>query len=171
MTDEAPTLYCVNHPTVETQLRCNNCENPICPRCAVLTPTGYRCRDCVRGQQKVFNTAQWWDYPIAFTIAASLSLGGSFLAGVLGFFVIFLAPLAGMGIAEVVRFAVRRRRSPQLFLVAAAGAALGALPLLLVTIIAALGSRGGLFGILWLGLYTFTVTSTVYYRLRGIKIR
>lgn len=171
MTDEAPTLYCVNHPTVETQLRCNNCEKPICPKCAVLTPTGYRCRDCVRGQQKVFNTAQWWDYPIAFSLAATLSLGGSFLAGVLGFFVIFLAPLAGMGIAEVVRFAVRRRRSPQLFLIAAAGAALGALPLLLMTIIGALGSRGGLFGILWLGLYTFTVTSTVYYRLRGIKIR
>ena len=86
MTDTPPTLYCVNHPTVETNLRCNNCEKPICPKCAVLTPTGYRCKECVRSQQKVFNTATWFDYPLSFIIAAVLSYIGSFAVSFVSFF-------------------------------------------------------------------------------------
>ena len=45
-------MYCYNHPQRETVLRCNRCERPMCTSCAVLTPTGYRCKECVRGQQK-----------------------------------------------------------------------------------------------------------------------
>ena len=40
--DDEP-IFCVNHPRVETGLRCNRCDNPICVRCAKLTPVGYRC--------------------------------------------------------------------------------------------------------------------------------
>src|SRR5512140_2061741 len=93
-------LHCVNHPNVETSLRCNRCERPICTRCAVLTPTGYRCKECVRGQQKIFETAQVIDYPLAFVIAMALGYVGSLVASVLGFFTIFIAPIAGMVIAE-----------------------------------------------------------------------
>lgn len=174
MTDTLPTLYCANHPTIETSLRCNNCEKPICPKCAVLTETGYRCKECVRGQQKIFNTSQWYDYPVAFVIAGLLSFAGSFLATFMGFFIIFLAPIIGVATAEAVRFAIRRRRSPQVFLLAAIGAALGSLPLLLILLVQLLLSgfpAFGLLGLLWRGLYAFTVTSTVYYRLRGINIR
>ncbi len=46
--------YCANHPGVETSLRCNKCGKPICAKCAVRTPTGYRCKECVRGQLKDF---------------------------------------------------------------------------------------------------------------------
>jgi hypothetical protein len=171
MTDAPTPIYCANHPTVETQLRCNNCNKPICPKCARLTPTGYRCRECVRGQQKTFETTQWYDYPLAFIIAGILSLLGSFLATLLGFFVIFLAPVAGMAIAEVVRFVTGRRRSPRLFLIAAVGAALGCLPVLALALFSSFAGRGGLIGLLWIGVYVFTVTSTVYYRLRGITMR
>jgi hypothetical protein len=73
MTVEAPKMYCANHPNVETSLRCNKCEKPICARCAILTPTGYRCKECVRGQQKVFETAKWLDYPLIFMIVAILA--------------------------------------------------------------------------------------------------
>ncbi len=62
-------LYCVNHPDRETYLRCNRCDRPICSECAVLTPTGYRCKDCVRGQQRIFETAQSVDYFLAAGIA------------------------------------------------------------------------------------------------------
>ena len=57
--DRSPTapIYCANHPAVETTLRCNRCGKPICAECAVRTPTGYRCKECVRGQQKIFDTA------------------------------------------------------------------------------------------------------------------
>ena len=85
--NETSTLYCVNHPNTETNLRCNRCEKLICTKCAVHTPTGYRCRECVRNQQKVFETALWYDYPLGFILAGLLSYIGSLIAPRLGFFV------------------------------------------------------------------------------------
>lgn len=166
-------LYCYNHPDHETSLRCNRCNRPICTQCAVLTPIGYRCKECVRGQQKVFETAQNLDYPVAFIIAGILSFLGSLIASVMGFFTIFLAPIAGVVVAEAVRLAIRRRRSKRLFQLATLGAALGSLPPLLITLAGLLsgGFRGGsLLSLLWHGVYTFLVISTVYYRLSGIQI-
>ena len=100
MTDEPALLYCANHPKVQTSLRCNSCEKPICPKCAVLTPTGYRCRECVRGRQKVFETAQWWDYPLTFIAAGGISLLGSLVTSRLGFLTLFVAPIIGIIIAD-----------------------------------------------------------------------
>lgn len=178
MTSEPIELYCENHPNIETTLRCNRCEKPICVQCAVLTPTGYRCRECVRGQQKIFETATWYDYPVAIILAAGLSFFGSRLALFMGFFTIFVAPIAGIVIAEAIRLAVRRRRSRKLFQLSTIATALGGLPLalssLIVTIVVI--SEGGgvgfgiLFRLLWQGVYLFIVTSTVYYRLGGIRI-
>src|SRR4030067_155429 len=96
MSLQPPTLYCVNHPDVETTLRCNRCEKPICAKCAILTPTGYRCKDCVRNQQKSFETAEWYDYLMTFVVEISLSYVGSGLFRFLGFFTLFVAPIAGV---------------------------------------------------------------------------
>lgn len=176
MTDPSPVIYCANHPNTETTLRCNRCEKPICPKCVVSTPTGYRCKDCVRGQQKAYETAQWYDYLTAFLVACVLSYIGSRIVPVIGFFTIFLAPIAGMLIAEVVRFIVQRRRSKRLFRMTAAAAALGSLPVLLTILVTTIPFlfQGGIYfllGIVWQGLYTFTVTSAVYYRIAGIQLR
>lgn len=166
-------LYCYAHPDRETMLRCNRCDRPICAQCAVLTPTGYRCKECVRGQLKVFDTAQWWDYPLAFGLAGVLSFLGSWIAQFLGWFVIFVAPIIGVIIAEAVRWVIHRRRSRLLFQMAVAGVVLGALPLLLLKVLTLLlaGSGAfGLLGLLWPAIYTFLVSSTAYYRLSGIRI-
>ena len=174
MTEETtPTLYCYVHPNRETLLRCNRCERPICSQCAVLTPTGYRCKNCVHGQQKVFDTAQSTDYIAAAGIALVLSFLGSLIAGVLGFFAIFIAPIAGVIIAEAVRWAVHRRRSRLLFQIAGGAAALGSLPLLVLALLPLLfgGGIGGLLGLIYHGLYTVLVTTSVYYRLGGVEIR
>ena len=81
MSDIPPTtLYCANHPTRETSLRCNKCNKPICVQCAVLTPIGYRCKECVRGQQRVFETATWIDFPVSVIIAIVLAFIGSVVA-------------------------------------------------------------------------------------------
>ena len=89
------TLVCANHPQVATSLRCNKCGKPICARCAMRTPVGYRCKDCVRGQQQIFETAFWYDYVLAAVIAAPLAAIAGVLVMSLGFFVFFLAPVAG----------------------------------------------------------------------------
>mgnify|MGYP000929370939 CR=1 FL=1 len=174
MSNQLPPFYCYNHPNRETSLRCNRCERPICSECAILTPTGYRCKECVRSQQKIFETAKWIDYPLAFVIAAALSFAGSLLASLLGFFTIFIAPVAGVVIAEAVRLATGRRRSKRLYQVTTAGAIIGALPQLLLPLLALLfrGSLGGaLFPILWQGIYLFVMVPAMYYRLSGIQIR
>lgn len=175
MSETPADLYCANHPNVPTQLRCNRCSKPICVKCAVSTPTGYRCRECVRGQQKVFETTLWYDHVIAFAISAILSLIGSRIIPLLGFFTIFLAPIAGVIIAEAVRTAVRKRRSRLLYQITALGTALGALPFILLQLVVtvSLFSRGGGgFGlsIIWQVVYVFIVTSTVYYRISGIRM-
>ena len=163
MTD---SLYCANHPQTDTMLRCNRCEKPICSKCAVLTDTGYRCKECVRGQQKVFETAEAIDYPIAFIIAVVLSYIGSLIAPKMHFFVIILAPISGTIVAEAVRFSVRKRRANNLFIIAAAGALIGSMPSLLGQIL-----QVNLISILWHGIYSFTVTTAVYYRLKGMVFR
>jgi hypothetical protein len=167
MTTETATIYCANHTDVETSLRCNRCEKPICTKCAVLTPTGYRCKECVRSQQKTFDTAEWYDYIIAIPVAIILAFIGSRISSYIGFFTIFIAPIAGMIIAEAIRVVIRKRRSNKLFFAAAAAAAVGSL----IPIILNLSSGFMvLFPLIWQGAYAFLVTSTVYYRLRGIRM-
>lgn len=165
MVDSSEKMYCANHPDVETSLRCNKCEKPICAKCAVLTPTGYRCKECIRGQQKVFETAEWLDYPLIFIFVTVLAYLGSLIAIRLGFFIILLAPIAGGVIAEVARFVTRHRRSKRLYLLAAIGAVLGCLPLGLQFIF-----QFSLFGLIWHLVYTVLMTSAMYTRLAGIKI-
>jgi hypothetical protein len=67
-------LYCANHPEVETYLRCNKCNKPICLKCAELTEVGYRCKECIREQQNVFYTAVTGDNGKAFAVAAVITL-------------------------------------------------------------------------------------------------
>lgn len=166
------TLYCYVHPTRETALRCNNCERPICAACAVRTPTGYRCKECVRERQKTFNTSEWYDYILGFIVAAFLSgIGASLvtLVGSIGFIGWFLiaagAPTAGVMISEGVRLVTKRRRSRTLYITVAIAVVLGALPVILVQLIG-----GNVFGIIFQVVYLVIVTPVVYTRLSGIQL-
>ena len=166
------TLFCYVHPTRETSLRCNNCERPICASCAVRTPTGYRCKECVRNRQKMFDTSEWYDFVVGFLIAAVLSGIAAFLVtliGGIGFFGYFLiaagAPTAGVIISEAVRAATRKRRSRPLFITVAVAVVLGAVPVILFQVLTM-----NLFGLLFQAIYLFIVTPLVYTRLSGIQL-
>ena len=168
----AETLFCYVHPTRETSLRCNNCERPICAVCAVRTPTGYRCRECVRERQKTFDTSEWYDYILGFVIAGGLSAVAAFLVSLIGGFGIFGwfliaagAPTAAVAIAEGVRLATRRRRSRPLFITVAVSVVLGAVPVILFQIF-----TFNIFGILFQVIYLLIATPVVYTRLSGIQL-
>ena len=165
-------LYCYVHPNRETALRCNNCNRPICASCAVRTPTGYRCKECVRERQKTFDTSEWYDYVTGFLVAAVLSGIGAFLVtliGSIGFFGWFLiaagAPTAGVIIAEGVRAVTRRRRSRALFITIAVGVVLGAIPVILFQLL-----TFQVFNILFEVIYLVIATPVVYTRLSGIQL-
>ena len=166
------TLYCYIHPSRETALRCNNCERPICASCAVRTPTGYRCRECVRERQKTFNTSEWYDYVLGFVVASILSGVASFLVtliggiGIFGWFIIAAgAPTAAVIIAEGVRLVTRRRRSRALFVTVGVAMVLGALPVILFQLL-----RFDLFGIIFQIVYLVIAVPTAYARLSGIQL-
>ena len=169
---EATATYCAKHPSRETSLRCNRCGKLICSQCALRTPTGYRCEECVKGQQKTFVTAQLQDYPLAFIVGGLLSYLGGLLAVRISFFVLFLAPIAGGLIAEVIRRVIGKRRAPNLFKVAAAGVALGAAPFLLRPLLFLLAGSGmgAFFVLLWPAVYLLMVTSAVYMNLSGMRL-
>jgi hypothetical protein len=137
MSDDEVT-YCSFHPNVETRLRCSKCGIPICPKCAVQTPVGFRCPQCVRSQQAIFYTATPLDYGIAVAVGLIASTIAAFLMGRLGIFLaLILGPVAGGAIAEVVRWATGRRRGRWMWLVVSGCIAVGALvaafsPLLLL---------------------------------------
>jgi len=172
MTEETTTLYCYVHPNRETGLRCKNCERPICASCAVRTPTGYSCKECIRSHQKKFDTAEWYDYLIGFSASAGLSLVTSmilvFISTFVGFWMWFIsfaiAGAAGTLIANITQTALRKHRSKQLFWLTAAGVVMGALPVILFLLF-----TGNLFSIIWQGLYLFIATPTVYARISGFQ--
>ena len=173
--DPAQPMVCYAHPQRETLLRCNRCERPMCTACAVRTPTGYRCKECVKGQQKVFETAQWWDYPLAALVGGVLAFLGSLLIGRIGFFTLFLAPFAGMVIAEAVRWVLRKRRSRWIPLITAVATLVGGLfpsilNILLVLIVAPQAGLGSLLGLFWPAIYAVVAAATAYYRLKGIRV-
>ena len=166
------TLFCYNHPTRETSLRCNNCSRPICASCAVRTPTGYRCKNCVRERQKSFETSEWYDYVLGGVIAAFLSGIASGLVtaiGGIGFFGWFLiaagAPTAGVVIAEAVRAVTKKRRSRSLFITVAVGVVVGAIPVILFELF-----FFDLFGVIFQIVYLVIATPVVYTRLSGIQL-
>jgi hypothetical protein len=173
MIDPSAPVFCANHPGVETTLRCNKCGKPICARCAIRTPTGYRCKECVRGQQRVFVTAVWYDYLLGFGTAGVLGLIASFLASLIGslsfigwILIVVGSPTAGIVIAEGVRLVTRRHRSRALFITVIAAVILSALPVVIFHVI-----RLDLFTLLFQGIYLFIASPVVYTRLSGIQLR
>lgn len=169
---ELTVQYCYNHPTRETTLRCKRCERYICMSCAVGTPTGYICKECMRERQKTFDTAVWYDFVLGFAAAGLISGAASFLVsliGGIGFFgwlLVFLGSSAAGGIiAEAVRAITRKRRSRPLFMTAAAGVVFGALPMLLLQLLS-----GNIFGLIFQAIYLFIAAPMVFARLSGIQL-
>lgn len=124
-----PEQFCANHPWRKTVLRCNRCGKAVCQACIVLTPVGYRCKQCIQEQQKVYENIKWLDYVITILISA-------FITGSLGLFMstpsvcsvcIFLSPVVGVIIAEITSRIFHNRRGRYLRWAAAGGVVLGGL--------------------------------------------
>ncbi len=166
------TTTCYAHPGRETSLRCKRCDRYICMSCAVSTPTGYICKDCMRERQKSFDTAVWHDFVLGFAIAGLISGVASFLVtliggfGFFGWLLVFAGSSAAGGIiAEAVRAVTRKRRSRSLFMTVAGGVIFGALPMLLMQLLG-----GNIFGLIFQAIYLVVAVPLVYARLSGIQL-
>lgn len=167
---EGEKSFCYKHPDRETYLRCNRCDKLICSECAVLTPTGYRCKECVRGQQKIFDTAKTRDYVFGIIVAVILGYIGGVISRFLGFFIIFVAPLMGIFIAEAIRRVIQKRRSMNLYRAVTGAAVFGAILSALPTLLSLLYGNFNLLSLIWIGVYLLLMTGSLYSRLSGIQI-
>jgi len=121
----------------------------MCTRCAVRTPVGYRCKECVREQQNTFFTAQVIDYLIAAGVSLVMSFFAAFILANIGWFFIafFIAPAAGGLIGRVVLRLTGKRRGRYTGAVVGTCVVLGALPLLPLNLLS-------------VGIYLFMATGT-----------
>ena len=108
----------------------------ICPKCAIQTPVGFRCKECVRGLQAKYYNAESKDNLIAFAISLGISTiatpFASYFLGFLGFFYgLILAAMFGSGaggaLSQIIRKAINRRRGQYVGLSAIVGLILGVL--------------------------------------------
>lgn len=119
--------YCAVHPDRETALRCNKCGRLMCAECAVLTPVGYRCRECVRQHEDKFFNANQYDYLIVFAVSAVLAAIGGAIIKVVGFLllIIIIGVPVGGAISEAALRMTQRRRGRYSGHIAAAGVVVG----------------------------------------------
>lgn len=161
-------LACYRHPNRTTSLRCYNCGKPICSSCAVKTPVGYSCPDCIREKEDVFFNAKPLDYVVAPAIGLVLSLVAGYLVSrfALGggfftyFIMLFVGGIAGRFIGQLSKQAIGRRRGRYLPQVMVAmlvlGTAVWLLPLLF------LGGLSSLFLFLGPGIFLFVAGGALY---------
>ena len=120
--------YCAAHPERDTELRCNRCDRYMCIDCAVRTPVGYTCRQCVRGHEDKFFEGSLVDYGL---VAATCAIGGAltpFVMMLIGGFLIIgfiAAPAIGGTAAQIALQLTRRRRGRYSGYVAAGGVLVG----------------------------------------------
>lgn len=147
---EPEAIYCANHPTVETLLRCNKCNKPICQRCGVRTPVGIRCRQCAQMRRPPMYVLG----PLHYLLAALVALPASFLAGLvmqrMGIFLAFFLGAAVGGLVAEVVYRVTRKRGRSLAWLVSVCIVLGALGSVLVFVpLAALTDLRFLIELLW----------------------
>ncbi|GJM41432.1 MAG: hypothetical protein DHS20C20_17140 [Ardenticatenaceae bacterium] len=161
-------LVCYRHPKRPTALRCYNCGKPICSSCAVKTPVGYSCPDCIREKEEVFFNATTLDYLIAPAIGLVLSLIAGYLVTRLGlrggFFtyiiMIFAGGLVGRLIGQFSKQAIGRRRGrylPQVMVgMLVLGTAVWLLPIIL------LAGFASLFAFIGPGIFLFVAGGALF---------
>lgn len=117
VTSDLDEFQCTYHPNVRTRLRCSKCGTPICPRCAVETPVGYRCPACanVRGLPTYRMTAPALIKSILIGLIVAAAVG--VLWGYFPAWSFYLALALGFGVAEGMAWAANQKRGAELQLI------------------------------------------------------
>ena len=111
----------MNHPNVQTVVRCSRCEQPICPRCMVPTPVGMRCRSCANLHRlpiyELRGRYLWQAIGAAIGLALLGSVAFNVVLNALGRSLIVAAALylaSGWAVASLLSLAANRKRGPAL---------------------------------------------------------
>lgn len=152
----ATVVECPRNPGVETALRCQQCDSPICPRCLVQSPVGMKCRDCARVMRSpiyvVKGTKLARSVAVALVGGVVMGLIWSFvlLPFSFGFLSIFVGAGLGYAFTRMLEWASGRKRGPVMIGLAVTGIVIAwSMTLLFVPV------RLGLYGLVAVGVGTY----------------
>ncbi len=127
MVSVVTVVECPRNPGVETALRCQQCDSPICPRCLVQSPVGAKCRDCARVMKspvytvKGANLARSVGVALIGGLVTGVAWGFVLLPFTFGFFSIFLGAGLGYAFTRGLEWASGRKRGPVMIGLAVGG--------------------------------------------------
>lgn len=117
-TNEAdPPLYCAKHPDEPTYLRCGRCEKPICAKCRVSTPVGFRCYECANLQSVPTYAIDNNIYVKALVAGLLVGVVAGVLMGLFPAFEFWAALLMGVAVPEAIALMSNQKRGPGLQMV------------------------------------------------------
>ncbi|MBU0492193.1 MAG: B-box zinc finger protein [Chloroflexi bacterium] len=120
------TLYCANHPDTETVLRCSKCAKPICTRCIVQTPVGARCHECANLKRLPIYQVGAGSLLKALLVGTAVAfVVGGLILNVGGWFLLFLAAIPGLAVAQAINWATNYKRGRPVQIVAGISLAVG----------------------------------------------
>lgn len=119
-------LRCYRHPDRETWVRCGRCDQPICTRCAMQGPVGFRCRRCGRPSRDPLTAMTPAQVAVGLGISVLGGLVIGFFSSRIGFFGLLLAWFGGGLIADAVIRFVGFKRGPRMIGVLFGGILVGA---------------------------------------------
>lgn len=137
--DTPEAISCQQHPSVQTRLRCTECDAPICPRCMVMYEVGFKCPSCAKKRPSHSEKLESWHY--AITIAGCTGAGQlygwlhpwlSTLFGGIGIFGIpvvcwLIAYALGKALGKLIQKLLKHKHHPYLIISAFLGALAGLL--------------------------------------------
>jgi hypothetical protein len=118
---EDDQLFCYRHPQRETRIRCGRCDRPICVRCAMQGPVGFRCKTCGTLANDPLTTIRPTQGLLGLAISFGLGLVTAYIAGQIGFFLIIVSFIAGGLIAQAVTRVIGWKRGTTILLIVLGG--------------------------------------------------
>lgn len=120
-------MFCYRHPDRETYIRCGRCDRPICTRCAMQGPVGFRCRQCGTLAFDPLTALSPAQMALGFAVAAAGGAVAGFIAGQIGIFSIIVSFFAGGIIAEAVTRVIGFKRGPKVLALVLGGIIAGSI--------------------------------------------
>lgn len=125
--DANSALRCYRHPEHETWVRCGRCDQPICTKCAMQGPVGFRCRQCGRPARDPLTSLRPTQLAIVLGVATAGGLITGLVAPRIGIFGLLLAWFAGGLIADAVIRFIGFKRGPRMAAMLFGGIVVGGL--------------------------------------------
>jgi hypothetical protein len=121
------TLQCYRHADRETWVRCGRCDRPICTRCAMQGPVGFRCRDCGKPVNDPLTSMKPQQVALGGLAAMGAGTLGALIGLQLGWFVVLVGFFAGGLTADLVMRVTGYKRGPVMATILLGGIAVGTL--------------------------------------------